>query len=250
MRTFFQIRPSDRVIVPNEMQFSFNNILKRLLVSLLNKLPESQHRFSNQSYSQEGEDLVIKRYFEGEKTQLYYVDVGAHHPFRFSNTAIFYQNASNGINIEANKDLMSAFEKYRPRDSNLNFGVGKQAESLDFYGFQETALSTFSQAVYEERLRKGIPLKAVWQVPVKPLREILADHAKSKKIDFLTIDVEGVEFEVLQSNDWDTFRPQLVLVEMKDFTGIDKDPVSVYLKEKGYIFFAKTLKTVFFERSI
>ena len=71
--------------------------------------------FSLKSYSQEGEDMILRRLFEKQKTG-FYVDVGAHHPKRFSNTFFFYKKGWSGINIDAMPNSMRLFDKIRPRD--------------------------------------------------------------------------------------------------------------------------------------
>jgi FkbM family methyltransferase len=204
----------------------------------------------NKSYSQEGEDLVVKRYFEGKKKYIFYVDVGSHHPFRFSNTAFFYQSGSKGINIDANKQLIELFNNERPNDINIHSGVGIKKDLTIFYEFEEPALSTFSSEIYLERISKGLKLKQKIETQIKPLVEILSDCNVVEDIDFMNIDVEGLDFEVLQSNNWQRFRPKLILVEIRDFDPeFLGDEISLFLKEQGYSFFAKTFKTVFFERN-
>ena len=80
-------------------------------------------RFATKSYSQEGEDLLLRRIFEHQKIG-FYVDVGAHHPFRFSNTYLLYKRGWRGINIDAMPGSMRLFRKFRPRDTNIECGVG------------------------------------------------------------------------------------------------------------------------------
>ena len=79
-------------------------------------------RYSNISYSLQGEDMVLKELF-ADKNQGFYVDVGAHHPFRFSNTYLFYKKGWRGINIDAMPRSMELFDKFRPRDINIECGV-------------------------------------------------------------------------------------------------------------------------------
>jgi hypothetical protein len=78
-----------------------------------------------------------------KKTKGFYIDVGAHHPFRFSNTALFYKKGWQGINIEPDPSLIKNFNKYRTRDINLNFGVANEEKDLNFFIFNEPAFNTF-----------------------------------------------------------------------------------------------------------
>lgn len=80
-------------------------------------------RFHIKSYSQEGEDMILHRIFE-RQCKGFYVDIGAHHPFRFSNTYLFYKRGWSGINIDAMPGSMNIFNKFRNRDINLEYGIG------------------------------------------------------------------------------------------------------------------------------
>src|SRR6187431_556967 len=105
--------------------------------------------YSLKSYSQEGEDLILNRILE-KKTCGFYVDVGAHHPKRFSNTYLFYQKGWRGINIDAMPGSMAEFRNFRPRDINIEAAVGA-AKEIPFYVFDEKALNTFDSNLAEER---------------------------------------------------------------------------------------------------
>ena len=78
--------------------------------------------YKNDSYSQEGEDLIINRLIDSKKNG-FYIDIGAHHPFRFSNTYKFYKMGWNGINIDAMPGSMKLFREKRPRDINIECGI-------------------------------------------------------------------------------------------------------------------------------
>lgn len=202
------------------------------------------------SYSQEGEDLVLQRIFTDYKNG-FYVDVGAHHPKRFSNTFLFYQKGWRGINIDPLPGSMKLFNKFRPRDINLEQGVSDKEEILDYYEFNEPALNSFSKELSEKRQRAkdSYFIKDVIQVEVKPLSKILDKHLHNNNIDFLNVDVEGLDLSVLKSNDWSKYRPKFVLVEIlsSSLHNIDKDPIFKLMKEKNYIIYSKQVNTVFFK---
>lgn len=86
-------------------------------------------RFHTKSYSQEGEDLLLSRIF-GDKKDGFYIDVGAHHPFRFSNTYLLYKRGWRGINIDAMPGSMKLFNRFRPRDINIECGVASGGGEL------------------------------------------------------------------------------------------------------------------------
>ncbi|MDH5645416.1 MAG: FkbM family methyltransferase [Candidatus Heimdallarchaeota archaeon] len=208
---------------------------------------------AQKSYSQEGEDRVLYRIFEGIKSG-FFVDVGAHHPRRFSNTYLFYKQGWRGINIDAMPGSMAGFKKDRPLDINLELPVSNSGKELTYYSFNEPALNGFSKELTEfrENLGAGYYVEEKTLLKTHKLSEILNNYIpQSTEIDFMTIDVEGLDFEVIQSNDWKKFRPKIILVEILNFSVDDifDNDVYLYLKDRGYEFYAKTVNTVFFCRS-
>jgi hypothetical protein len=110
--------------------------------------------YALKSYSQEGEDMILRRLFEKQKKG-FYVDVGAHHPKRFSNTFFFYKNGWRGINIDAMPNSMCLFNKIRPRDINIEIPISDKKQKLKYYMFNEPALNTFSKEIAEKRADKN-----------------------------------------------------------------------------------------------
>ncbi len=208
--------------------------------------------YSTLSYSQEGEDLVLKRIFEN-RMDGFYVDVGAHHPMRFSNTYIFYNNGWKGINIDAMPGSMELFRRFRPRDVNVEVPVSDVRGVATYYAFNEPALNGFSKELSESRNgRKGNRIVFQKDIETKTLAEILDAHLpKDQMIDFLSIDVEGLDLEVLRSNNWEKYKPEVVLVEVLGTTleAILGSATACFMKTKGYVIFAKTFNTVFFRIS-
>lgn len=199
------------------------------------------------SYSQEGEDLILYRIFENKDTG-FYVDIGAHHPFRFSNTYIFYKRGWSGINVDANPESIILFNKFRKRDINVNFGVGEKKDTLSYYVFNEAALNTFDENLAKKRNGlKEYRIIDIIQIKVIPLRDILDEYLPvNTTIDFMNIDCEGMDFEVLKSNDWDKFRPNVLLAEVipgYTFAELMRHPINEYLESKGYRLFAKCFNT-------
>ena len=202
------------------------------------------------SFAQNGEDLLLDRMLAKEGTG-FYVDVGAHHPARFSNTYLFYRRGWRGINIDAQPGSMGLFRKHRPRDINIECGVAAKAGRLHYYRFNEAALNTFDKN--EAKLKDAEPYRIIdrVEVDVRPLDEILAEFLPSgQAIDFMSVDVEGLDAEVLASNDWNRFRPRIVLAETlrTDILALASCPTVRLLGEVGYKPVAKAYNTTFFER--
>jgi FkbM family methyltransferase len=222
----------------------------RNLKSILSCSLGTGYFYRTESYSQEGEDLLINKLLP--QNNGFYVDVGAHHPYRYSNTYLLYKREWRGINIEPNRRAITLFKTARPEDINLAVAIGKENEKSTFYLFKDTALNTFNKenadAVIKSHQSKLINKE---NFILNPLSEILNKYAKNKKIDFLNIDVEGLEMEVLESNDWKLFKPSVIAVEVLSeysMKQLESEKVIRYIETKNYNFRARTINTLIFNR--
>ncbi|MHB8913393.1 MAG: FkbM family methyltransferase [Minisyncoccota bacterium] len=208
--------------------------------------------FARFSYSQEGEDLVLSRFLEASTTG-FYVDIGAHHPKRFSNTYFFYKKGWRGINIDAMPGSMEAFKRDRPEDINLEIAISDKKQALTYYLFNEPALNGFSEAVSKERDgAKGYSIIGEKKIETNTLKEVLDKNLPtSTQIDFMSIDIEGYDFEALVSNDWQKYRPRFVLVEDlgTHLNEINKSKLGQFMEQQGYQLCAKTYFTYFFMKN-
>lgn len=205
------------------------------------------------SYSQDGEDMVLKAFYEGKKKYKgFYVDIGAHHPYRFSNTAYFYKKGWQGINIEPTPSLIGFFRTYRKRDINLNIGISDTNSIITFYEFNEPALNSFDRERSLSRQNDKHKIIAEKKIEVFPLKDVLDKHLPAgQKIDFFTIDVEGLDLNVLKSNDWNKYLPQYILVEDEfDVESIAENEVYAFLKNKNYKLVARTKRTSLFKHNL
>lgn len=165
------------------------------------------------SYSMLGEDLIIDKLLKN-KERGFYVDVGANDPLRFNNTKRFYDRGWRGINIEPNKLMFNKLKKQRPKDINLNIGILSKKKKLKFYNMNVDALSTFSSRQATEYIKQNFKISKVENVATERLDSIFSRYVKGKKIDFLSIDTEGYDIEVLRSNNWEKWQPKLICVEI------------------------------------
>lgn len=204
--------------------------------------------FSRRSYAQEGEDIALLRAF-GDKRDGFYVDVGAHHPKRLSNTYLLYRRGWHGINIDAHPGSMRRFRKQRPRDVNLEVGICETTGELQFFMFEESAIDTFSPELAQEYMERGYNLVSRQFVKTRPLASVLDEHVPpGQKVDLLSVDVEGLDMEVLRSNDWDRYAPAVLVVEDQGFDAASPDYSEVYrfLQNLGYQLAAKLLQSLIF----
>jgi FkbM family methyltransferase len=191
----------------------------------------------NVSWSQGGEDLalisILRDIHRGK-----YIDVGAHHPSRFSVTRHLYQQGWSGINVEANASLISLFKEKRPRDTSIARFVGSPSKRI-FHIFSEPALSTSSSAIRDLLVEQSRTLISSTEVEPISLREIYDTYMPDQTLDLLTIDAEGSDLDVLESLDFHTLGkdrwPRFVLVETAPpvDSALSFESV-VFLKSLGY----------------
>ncbi len=227
--------------------------IKRLLPMRVRKLLGDRGDYCRSSYAQEGEDRILAEMFglRLRKDPGFYVDVGAHHPERYSNTYLFYTFGWRGINIDAMPGSMDLFKRERPLDINLEAAISDEEKALTFYEFNEPALNGFNREIASSRDQFS-NWKLVGQREIKTIRldKLLESHLpKGRSIDFMSIDVEGLDFNVLKSNDWKKFRPVLVLVEDSEAmmnNQVRDTVISRFMRDNGYVFCCKTVLTTFF----
>ncbi len=190
-------------------------------------------------FGQSGEDAVLWRLFEG-KTEGFYVDVGAFHPRKASNTYLLHKFWGwRGINIDPAPEAIARFERERPDDIHLTCAVGTQPEDArPFWVFDYPGYNTLSpENLARQETRGAARLQEERRVRVRPLADILAEHLPAGQvIDVLDIDAEGADLDALRSNDWAVYRPRVVLVE--DYAlaaeGWEASAIYAYLRDQGY----------------
>jgi len=164
------------------------------------------------SYAQNHEDVLLARLFPRGLTG-FYIDVGANDPISNSITKHFYDLGWKGINVEPALEPFERLVAARERDVNLNIGLSDKPGSLTFFEFppELVAVSTFSAAQAEWHRDNGFP--AVERtVEVKTLADVCEEHVDGP-IDLLSVDVEGLERQVLEGADWSRWKPRVVVVE-------------------------------------
>lgn len=207
--------------------------------------------FLKGSYSQEGEDKILETFFK-KKNKGFYIDVGAHHPLRFSNTYLFYKKGWRGINIDATPGSMKLFKTLRPLDINIEIPVSSKNRKINYYIFDEPALNSFSLKLSKDRnINTKYKIKKIVKLLPKKLSEILDNYLPKKtKIDFMSIDVEGYEYEVLESNNWKKYKPNFLLIEVLKYDSISthKNKILTFMKNKNYQMIKIIGRTAIFKR--
>lgn len=165
------------------------------------------------SYAQNAEDVRLHRAFAG-KHDGFYVDVGANHPVTLSVTKHFYEQGWSGLNCEPLPSHFRLLQADRPRDINLNVGCSNQPGELTLYAADGSAagISSFNLREVAGHREKGFAFQTI-KSQVLTLASILEQHVGARTIDFMSIDVEGHEREVLEGADFERFRPRVLVIE-------------------------------------
>jgi FkbM family methyltransferase len=214
----------------------------RLSASVFRSFDDDHRRTGlHVSFSQRGEDLLalaLLRQIGVSKPT--YVDVGANHPTKLSNTYLMYLLGGRGMLIEPDPEAAVAMRKIRPLDTIVNAGVAQSDGEMDFFVMTNNVANTFSRTEAEELERRdGNRIKRILRVPVRNLQSLLQQHRIIP--DFLSVDVEGMDLEILQTINWNSARPKVVCVETIDyFTQLTRLEIKEFLEEQGYAVRADT----------
>jgi FkbM family methyltransferase len=212
--------------------------------------------FKKTSYSQCGEDILIAKIFDELNITPTYLDIGAHHPYFLSNTALFYKNGCRGINVEPDPSLFSNFKKYRKGDINLNVGIGAEVGESDFYIMSNPVLNTFSKteaSKYEKE--NNFKIKSITKIKNLTIKDVIDKYANGVFPDLLTLDAEGLDEVILNSIDFNTTSPIVICVESISFStkrkGKKNNELILFLESKGYLLYADTnINSILVKKSI
>ena len=200
-------------------------------------------------YSAYGEELLAQAWFEFngyDLSKLTYLDIGAAHPFHLSNTYLFYRYGAKGVLVEPDPDQVTVLREKRPLDTIVSAGISfdTQKGHARLYQMNLPFFNTFSatQAAYVLESSKGwspehqLALIKEVDVPMIPINEIIEEYMGGVAPDYLSIDVEGHDLDVLKSLDLERFKPKIICIEPSNKTYIFDEILIPY----GYSLMAKT----------
>jgi FkbM family methyltransferase len=209
---------------------------------------------ANPSFAQAGEDVIVQYLFNKLKIKRpTYLDIGANLPVLGNNTYFFYNKGSRGVCVEPDPDLYRKIQRCRPKDTNLNYGIGvNNHASADFFIFPDphSGWNTFSKEEAEQRERgTGIRIKEIKKSPLKSINEVIAENFETYP-NFLSIDVEGLDLAILETIDFEKYKPEIICAETITFSPIRQgekiSEIADFLKTKNYFVFADThINTIF-----
>ncbi|MDP3539058.1 MAG: FkbM family methyltransferase [Azonexus sp.] len=234
-----------------ELMKSLRNRVSGFLVKLKNR--NVRERLS---YAQSGEDLIVDFIFRAMRMEHpSYLDIGAHHPTHFSNTYFFYKSGSVGVTVEPDPTLFRQLRDKRPKDVHLNVGVGEaNAASLPFYVMSTKTLNSFSKEEAERYQATGMHrIDKILNIPVVSIGDVLSANFPDRSPDFLSVDVEGLDFQILKAIDFSKYRPIVVCVETITFSENRQEKkvseIIEYMCNNGYFVYADTyINSIFVDR--
>jgi FkbM family methyltransferase len=213
---------------------------------------------SKESYAQCGEDLIVEFIFGALRISNFtYLDIGAHHPTRFSNTYRFYKKGMRGVCVEPDPDLFAVLAAKRPFDCHVNAGVSDVDQvAIPFYVLSTPTLNTFSR---EEAVRLtatgSLSLVRIVRIPVLSMQRLLTTHFPDQAPDFLSVDVEGLDYQILQAIDFSKWRPKVICVETISYSEsrreIKEREARTLLECSGYFLYADTyVNSIFVDTAV
>lgn len=225
-----------------------------MILSFL-KERQKEKLYKKISYSQCGEDLIVSFIFNALNILFpKYLDIGANHPVYLNNTYYFYLNGSTGVCVEPDPVLFSKLKYKRAKDICLNAGVGSFSQKqADFYIMSTDTLNTFSKEEAERYQSYGTyKIKEVIKMPILEINDIV-DQYLFNLVNFISIDIEGLELEILKTLDFSRIRPEVFCIETltytEDKTEQKNQQILDYMINNGYFVYADTyINTIFVDR--
>lgn len=201
------------------------------------------------SYSQNGEDLNILDLFPKSK-KVSYLDLGANHPIKFNNTHLLYKNGSRGISVDPDVRVTFWYKIFRPFDTIIKAAVvsGDEKE-IRFYFINNPVLNTTSEHEAKKAEDSGFRIIKEDTVVALNINNLLSRFENTNGPDFLNIDVEGIDEDILYAIDFKKFTPRSICIETGVFMDLSRDKkkrVDAFIFSKGYeVVFYNTNNTIY-----
>ncbi|MDC0585601.1 FkbM family methyltransferase [Candidatus Pelagibacter sp.] len=230
-------------------KISPNSVFYKLYLYYNLFIRHKAHKKKN-TYSQNQEDLFIDNYFK-DKEEGIYLDIGCYHPVKYSNTALLYNRGWKGINVDMNQTSIDLFKILRKRDINICAAISNTSgEVTQYFDHLFSPINTidknFSNIASKEILFKPFKEK---KVTTFKFDQIINNYnINYKNIDFINIDVEAHDYEVLQSINLSFFNAKIICVEMENYQNNSKDEkIKKYLEKYNYYLIKRIGLNGFFE---
>lgn len=200
-------------------------------------------------YSQWGEDQFIDSFFNNKNNGIY-LDIGCFHPYMYSNTCLLHKRGWSGVNVDINQTSIDLFNIIRPNDTNICAAVSKEKKDLKVY-FDDpfSPINTVDKKFYENLEKSFFKNKKIFTIQSKTIQEIF-DIGKIKgEIDFVNIDAEGLDFEILLQMNLSKYKVKLLSIETHNVDGSKTEnfeSIKNLLEKNGYLIFKRVGPTTLF----
>jgi len=203
-------------------------------------------------YSQWGEDQFINEFFKDKKYGIY-LDIGCFHPVMYSNTCLLHRKGWRGINIDINPTSIDLFNILRPKDTNLCTTINEIKETFEiYYDDPFSPVNTLDKQFYENLENKNNKNTKKLFVESKSMKEILNISKIDKSIDFINLDVEGMDYKILKNINLNQLKPKLVSIETHNVDGLkikDCESIVKLMKESSFSIYKRVGPTTLFNFS-
>jgi hypothetical protein len=229
--------------------FSFFRAIKYMLLPLLRLL---QGRSVKWDYGFTGEDRLIESLLKTRITYNgFYVDVGCNDPRFLSNSFLFYRRGWRGICVDANEKLINKHRTIRPNDTAICALVSDTTQERTFYELTNSVLSTTETQFLSEYVAQGQQINKARRLQPQTLTQILDTCQAPAVFDYLSVDAEEHDLQVLQSLDFNRYTPRLIVVEDETFDPANPaaNEILRFLSEKQYRLAGSILKNVYYLKS-
>ncbi|HEX2175755.1 MAG TPA: FkbM family methyltransferase [Nocardioidaceae bacterium] len=191
------------------------------------------------SYSQFGEDITAQNLLRNVGSG-FYVDIGAHHPLRHSNTAMLHMKGWQGVTVEPMLQGFRAFQRFRPHAINVRAAIHNEKDSVTLYKFRGGLANTVMKERAED-MRESKEVVGEEIVPALNLNGVFERHVpEGVRVNYLTVDIEGYDTEAILAFDLDKYRPDVVCIEIHrpDMLALGEHAAVKHLSGHGYQLYA------------
>ena len=215
--------------------------LRKKFHILQNIYLKNKYLIKRNTYAMDGEDIAIIKYVD-QKKDGFYVDVGAHHPIQRNNTHLLFKRGWSGINIDVNEFSIDLFNFLRPKDINIQTAISDKNGEITFYYQKDfSQLNTTDIEIAKEHFNNNFKERSVKCQLIETVLE--NSKFKNKKIDFLNVDIEGAEMDVLSTLNFEIYNPTVICIEILGYRElglnerekqIKNNEIYKYLSSKNY----------------
>jgi hypothetical protein len=227
----------------NRLKDSRLNYVRQILIQILS------YKNSERFHGQTAEDAILAKLLPQKNG--FYVDIGCGDPIKFSNTYLFYKRGWGGVAIDPILEKAKIFKIFRPSDKVLNLLVGTKTKKIEFWEFEPYGLSTADKDVARDVLSiNGVRLIRKTKKNMAPLSKLIPP-IESGHPTLLCIDVEGLELQVLRSNNWNKFKPWIICLEQWPQTlPKRKRELNAFMEINGYEIVANTGLSLIYRNTV